>query len=99
MKITVPGGPCRRPRAPPAFMKTIVRHYRIDRREIAFLRFTVEAYDGAAVLTTVDPGQGVVRLHIAPGCLSLIESLVASLAGQILMVPVAAPERTRQRTR
>ena len=38
--------------------ETIKRYYRVDRREIAFLRFIFEAYDGLAVLETLDPEAG-----------------------------------------
>ena len=47
---------------------TIERYLRVDRRKIAFLRFILEAYEGVAILTTLDARQGIVRLHIAPGC-------------------------------
>ena len=77
-------------------MKTLVRHYRVDRRQIAFLRFIIEAYDGAAGLTTVDPAKGIVRLYIAPGCRSLIDSLVAHLRDQIVMVPLTSPQDTKE---
>jgi hypothetical protein len=76
-------------------METIVRHYRVDRRQIAFLRFIIEAYDGAAGLTTVDPVQGIVRLYIAPGCLELIEALVAHLSREIVIVPLAFQPDTK----
>jgi hypothetical protein len=71
-------------------MKTLVRHYRVDRRQIAFLRFIIEAYDGAAGLTTVDPAQGIVRICIAPGCQPLIDSLLAHLGTQMVMAPLTS---------
>jgi hypothetical protein len=37
-------------------------------REVHFLRFILEAYEGIAVLTTLDPQLGHIRLSIAPGC-------------------------------
>ncbi len=36
-------------------METIKKYYRIERKEICFLKFIFEAYDGIAMLTTVDP--------------------------------------------
>lgn len=64
-------------------MHTTIRHYRVERREIAYLRFILEGYDGAAALTTLDAAQGVVRLSIAPGNLALIQELMAHLGGQM----------------
>lgn len=49
-------------------LKTITKYYRIDRREISFLKFIIEAYDGLATLSTIDPEAGIVVFRIAPGC-------------------------------
>ncbi|UCD88347.1 MAG: DUF4911 domain-containing protein [Desulfobacterales bacterium] len=46
---------------------TVRRYYRIDRRQIHFLKFVLEGYDGVAVLRTIDPSEGLVVLHIGPG--------------------------------
>jgi hypothetical protein len=37
-------------------------------REVHYLRFILEAYEGIAVLSTLDPQLGHIRLSIAPGC-------------------------------
>ena len=57
-------------------METIKRHIRVDRREIVYLRYTIESYDGMAVVRTVDPHQAVLELQIAPGCESIIGALL-----------------------
>ncbi len=64
--------------------------YRINRRDISFLRFILEAYDGAAVLTTEDARRGIVGITTAPGCRALIEAVITSLAeaGEIMAEPV-----------
>ena len=61
-------------------MKTIKKFLRIDRREICFLKFILEAYDGIATLTTIDPHQGIVLLRIAPGCEDEVETILRSKA-------------------
>ncbi len=66
-------------------MKTTTKYYRIDRSEICFLKFIVEAYDGLAVLTTVDPETGIVILNIAPGCEADIETILQELKKNILI--------------
>jgi hypothetical protein len=63
------------------------RYYRIDRREIAFFKFILEAYDGLAVVSTIDPQSGIVVLHIAPGCEQDVEKIVAELSRDIMMEP------------
>lgn len=45
-----------------------VRRYLIDRRQIHYLRFIIEAYPGIAVVSTVDASLGLVSIAIAPGC-------------------------------
>ena len=49
-------------------MKTRKKYYRVDRRQIAFIKFIFEGYDGLLAMTTIDPGQGIISLNIAPGC-------------------------------
>jgi len=60
-------------------MKTVRHQYRVDRRDIMYLRATIESYDGMAVVRTIDPGAAVIELLIAPGCESRIEELVEDL--------------------
>lgn len=64
---------------------TIRRYYRVDRREISFLKFILEAYDGIAVLTTVDPRDGVVFLTVAPGCEADVDQVMKVLARDIMI--------------
>jgi hypothetical protein len=60
-------------------VKTIRHQYKVDRRDIMYLRATIESYDGMAVVRTVDPGEAIIELLIAPGCESRIEELVEDL--------------------
>lgn len=68
-------------------VETIKQYYRVDRREIAFIKFIVEAYDGIAVLETLDPMAGIVVFHIAPGCERDIDALLEDLKREILIEP------------
>ena len=65
--------------------ETIKRYYRIDRRHIAFLRFIFEAYDGLAIIETLDPAAGTLVFHIAPGCESDVDKILADLKKDILL--------------
>lgn len=62
----------------------------MDRREIHFLRFLLEAYEGVAVLTTLDQTEGLVSLLIAPGRESEAEALIEHLRKQITIEPAAS---------
>ncbi len=64
-------------------MKSIRRYYRVDRRQIAFLKFILEAYDGIATLSTIDSRRGVIALEIPPGCESDVDTVLADLGRQM----------------
>lgn len=66
-------------------MKTIERYYRVDRRQIAFIKFVFEAYDGIAGMRTTDPAKGIIKLHIAPGCEEQVEQILRDLQKEILI--------------
>jgi len=71
--------------ANPVPIETIKRYYRVDRREIAFIKFIFEAYDGIAVLETLDPVAGIVVFHIAPGCERDAEAILQDLKKEIVI--------------
>ncbi|MBW2597960.1 MAG: DUF4911 domain-containing protein [Deltaproteobacteria bacterium] len=64
-------------------MNTIKKYFRVDRREIAFLKFIFEAYDGIVTLTTMDPNQGVVLFCI------VVEMILQDLKKDILIEPAS----------
>ncbi|MEW6672092.1 MAG: DUF4911 domain-containing protein [Thermodesulfobacteriota bacterium] len=66
-------------------MKTLLKYYRIDRREISFLKFIIESYDGIAMVRTVDPEAGIVALHIAPGCEPVVNMILNDLKREIMI--------------
>ncbi len=68
--------------------RTIRRCYRVDRREIAFLRFAFEACDGIATLTTLDPASGRVAIDVAPGCQAEVDEILHGLTDRIRMEPM-----------
>jgi hypothetical protein len=44
-----------------------------------YLRYTIESYDGMAVVRTVDPAAAIIELLIAPGCESQLADLLEHL--------------------
>lgn len=72
-------------------MNSTCRHFRVPRDQIAFLRFIFEAYDGIAVLRTLDSGLGVIALQIAPGCEKDVNELIDALGHEIRMEPWPGP--------
>ena len=53
--------------------------FRVERKDIHYLRTTIEAYDGMAMVRTVDASKATIELLIAPGCEKLITKLLAML--------------------
>ncbi len=66
-------------------LETNQKYYRVDRSEIAYLRFIFEAYDGIAVVKTVDAQKGIIVLHIAPGCEDDVEYVLHDLKKEIMI--------------
>ena len=66
-------------------VETTKKYYRIDRREISFLKFILEAYDGLAVLTTIDSEKGIVVINIAPGCEADVEMILQDLKKNVMI--------------
>ncbi len=60
-------------------METTKWMFRVNREDIHYLRTTIEAYDGMAVVRTVEPHEATIELLIAPGCEELISRLIAAL--------------------
>ena len=72
-------------------MKSDIKYYRVDRGELYFLKFILEAYDGIAMFRTVDPEAGLVMLHIAPGCEAEVDAVLQDLKKEILIEEVVKP--------
>ena len=69
-------------------LQTIKQYYRVDRRQIAYLKFIFEAYDGIATLRTLNPRRGIILFYIAPGCEQDFQSILQDLSKQILIEPL-----------
>ena len=74
-------------------LKTTHQCFRVNRRDIAYLRFISEAYDGIMVLSTLDREAGVIRVTIAPGCAAEVARLIQGLAQEVMMEPVGAADQ------
>ncbi len=57
-------------------MKTTKRNFRVDRKDINYIRTTVESYNGMAVVKTLDPFAATIEISISPGCEEWISELL-----------------------
>ncbi|MCP4107289.1 MAG: DUF4911 domain-containing protein [Desulfobacteraceae bacterium] len=73
-------------------METTKKFYRVDRREIGFLKFIIEAYDGIATMTTVDSETGLVMFRIAPGCEEDLKMILNDLEAHIMIEHCLNPD-------
>ena len=56
---------------------------RISPARIGFLRFIFEGYDGLAVVSTIDPKEGIVRVWFPPSSGRDVVNLLKELAGEL----------------
>ncbi|MDY6953991.1 MAG: DUF4911 domain-containing protein [Thermodesulfobacteriota bacterium] len=67
---------------------SIKRYYRIDRRQVSYLRFILEGYPGVAIMRTLDPQQGLVVLYVGPGCEREVDMIIDDLRKEVRIEPV-----------
>ena len=70
-------------------METIKHLFKVDRRDINYLKITIESYDGMALVKTIDPYAALIELQISPGCETLVFELLDSLA-KVESIPINA---------
>jgi hypothetical protein len=66
--------------------------YRVDPQQIHYLQFILEAYDGVAMLTTVDAREGRVQLAVPRGGEADARSLMEALEGELGRGPLTREE-------
>lgn len=54
----------------------------IAKKDISYLRWTVESYDGVGAVSTLDPERATVRVHLAQGCEDIFIDLLNYLVQQ-----------------
>lgn len=69
-------------------MEAQYRRYRVDRRQIAFLKFIIESYDNLALVSTLDAGAGIVQLQVPPGCEDTLRELLTDLGSTMIIQPL-----------
>ncbi len=66
-------------------LELVKRKYRVDTSRISFLKFILEAYDGMAQITTLDPVSGVVEVSVVAKCVNDFENIIMDLKNQMLI--------------
>ncbi len=64
-------------------MNTRSKYFRVQRKDIAYLKFIIESHEGMAVVRTTDPHEAIVELMIAPGWEEDAEEVLEELRKEI----------------
>ena len=67
----------------------ICRYFRVKHRDMVFLKFILEAYEGMNTMSTVDNVAGIIRIAVMPGFVEDMDALLAELGGRVTMEPVS----------
>lgn len=67
----------------------IERFFRVNHRDMVYLKFILEAYEGMNVMSTVDNRAGIIRVAVMAGFEDAMDALLAELGRQVAMEPVS----------
>lgn len=67
-------------------------YYNLPRRQIGYLRFILESYDGLAFVRTLDNRQALVEIAYPASRREDVQALLGSLAEECTMTAVAPPQ-------
>jgi len=68
-----------------------IEHFLVKPAQIHYLRFTLEAYEGIATVTTRDPSLGWVQINVAPGCEAEVQKVLDSERERLGLRRLAVP--------
>jgi hypothetical protein len=73
----------------------ITRYFQLDRRDLAYLTFILDAYEGLATLSTVEKKDTLVSITTFPGATADLDRLITALQGEITLTEKAPPPDDR----
>lgn len=66
----------------------IEKFFKVNRRDMVYLKFILEAYEGMNVMSTVDNVAGIIRIAVMPGFEADMDELLAELGNVVKMEKV-----------
>jgi len=66
----------------------IFRYFKVRHRDMVYLKFILEAYEGMNVMSTVDNVAGIIRIAIMEGFEADMDALLAEVGRQVAMEAV-----------
>lgn len=73
-------------------LQPLTRYFLLDRRDLVYLTFILEAYEGLATLSTVDKQQTLVSITTFPGSTEALDDLLAAIGKEIPLTETAPPQ-------
>jgi hypothetical protein len=67
------------------------KYFRVDRRDLVYLKFILEAYEGLTTLSTVEKDATLVRVSTFPWCAADVDDLIEALRREIPISETAPP--------
>lgn len=65
---------------------------KVPPREIAYFNFLLESYEGLASVSTIDPREGILELHVPPELLDDLGEFLKGLKGEMPLQKLEASE-------
>ena len=72
-------------------LETCTRYFQINRRDLVYLKFILEAYEGMSTLSTADRERSIVRLNMPVGFRDDVAALINALSTEIEIREVEPP--------
>ena len=72
-------------------MDTTRWYFKVKRRDIAYMKFILESYEGLGVLRTIDPRSGIVEVMVPPGLEEDLEMVLEGLGDEIPIERIERP--------
>jgi hypothetical protein len=66
----------------------IFHYFKVRHRDMVYLKFILEAYEGMNVMSTVDNVAGIIRIAVMEGFEADMDGLLAELGRQVAMEAV-----------
>ena len=66
----------------------IFRYFKVRHRDMVYLKFILEAYEGMNVMSTVDNVAGIIRIAVMEGFEPDMDGVLEELGRQVVMEPV-----------
>lgn len=74
-------------------MDTASWYFKIKPRDIGYMKFILESYEGLGVLRTIDPRNGIVEVMVPPGLEEDSELVLEGLRDEIFIEQIEDPHK------